>query len=184
MKSIIKSEILDKPFSSNLALGLFSPSVLCHINIFCFYNRLQNLDQTISWNGLQQLGYKVNLLVLKLSIDLDFTDNNMFKIYCKSIVKNDLRRWCAAELCDIERNPKLKMFRTIEHIFGRESYIDTVSDTRYRKVITKIGTSSHPLEIEMGFHTNTTNNDFPQKMRSKEWYYLTGYVSERIDFLI
>ena len=95
---------------------------------------------------------KVNVLARNLNIDLNCTDTNLFKMYCKTIVKNDFTRRWAEELCDVDI--KLRMYRTIKHTFGRELYIDLVSDARYKVAITKIRTSSHPLEIERDRHTN------------------------------
>ena len=80
-----------------------------------------------STTGLQ---IKVNELVFKLNTDINCTDPNMFKMYCQSIVKNDFTGRRAAELCDIERNHQLRMYRTIIHNFGKESYIDLVCDDR------------------------------------------------------
>ena len=166
MKSILKV----KSSTSHVAVlgecGQLPPSVLCHINVLCFYNRLQNLDSKcivrVIFDELQkfhEMGFnnwitKVNELALKLNIDLHCTDTNLFKMYCKTIVKNDFTRRWAEELCDVEIYPKLRMYRTIKHSFGREPYIDLVSDARYRVAVTKIRTSSHPLEIERGRHTN------------------------------
>ena len=64
-----------------------------------------------------------------------------------------MRQW-TSDLRDTAVNPKLRMYRTIKSVFGREPYIDLVNDARYRIAITKIRTSSHPLEIERGRHTN------------------------------
>ena len=49
-------------------------------------------------------------------------------MYCKTIVKNDFTGRWAWELCNIERNPKLRVYRTIKYNFGREPYIDLVND--------------------------------------------------------
>ena len=166
MKSILKV----KSSPSHVAVlgesGQLPTSVLCHINVLCFYNRLQNLDskcivrvifdepQTFHEMGFNNWITKVNGLVLKLNINLHCTDTNLFKMYCKTIVKNDYTRRWTENLCDVDRYLYLKMYRTIQHNFGREPYIDLVSDARYRVAITKIRNSSHPLEIERGRHTN------------------------------
>ena len=97
---------------------------------------------------------KVNDLAQQFNINLNATDINEFKTTCKIIVQNEFMRQWTSDLRDTAVNPKLRMYRTIKSVFGREPYIDLVNDARYRIAITKIRTSSHSLEIERGRHTN------------------------------
>ena len=82
------------------------------------------------------------------------TDINEFKTTCKIIIQNEFIKQWTSDLRDTAVNPKLRMYRTIKSGFGREPDIDLVNDARYRIAIIKIRTSSHPLEIERGRHTN------------------------------
>ena len=132
MKSILKV----KSSTSHIAVlgecGHLPSSVLCHINVLCFHNRLQNLVSKcivrVIFDELQkfhEMGFNnwitnVNELALKLNIDLHCTDTNFFKMYCKTMKNDFTRRW-AELLCDIERNPKLRMYRTIKHKFWQRA---------------------------------------------------------------
>ena len=60
MKGILKVKSSTNHVAVLGECGQLPPSVLCHINVLCFYNRLQNLDwkciviwwtPKISWNG-------------------------------------------------------------------------------------------------------------------------------------
>ena len=54
---------------------------------------------------------------------------------------------------NIDNKPKLELYKNIKNGFEFESYLQLVKDFRYRNAITKIRSSSHPLEIERGRYT-------------------------------
>jgi hypothetical protein len=57
-----------------------------------------------------------------------------------------------SELNNLENNPILRAYVKIKCSFRMEPYLSQVKINKFRNVITKIRTNSHPLEIERGRH--------------------------------
>ena len=74
-----------------------------------------------------------------------------------SDVKNKLNNFFVehwwSRIQNLSRFPKLELYKNIKNGFHFETYLDLVKDSRYRNAITKIRSSSHPLEIERGRYT-------------------------------
>ena len=63
-----------------------------------------------------------------------------------------MEHW-SSRIQNLSRFPKLELYQNIKNGFHFETYLDLVKDSRYRNAITKIRSSSHPLEIERGRYT-------------------------------
>ena len=145
--------------------GQIPPSISAHIKAICYLNRLQNLapykivNQTY-WELLKLLDYgfntwvtKVLALAQKYDIDLNMNHGAKFKQYCKNRIINQFKNFWLTELQNIERNPILRNYNTFKLEFGMEKYRDMVTDKRYRTAITRLRTSTHTLEMELGRYT-------------------------------
>ena len=89
------------------------------------------------------------------NIDLDsmtLTPNN--KMLIKTKIKNHfIGRW-KNEINDNQNHPKLRLYSKIKTNFSLEPYLSVPVKSKFRYALSKIRTSSHPLEIERGRHTN------------------------------
>jgi len=157
-----------KATTSNLIVigecGELPPSILCHINVLCFMKRLQCLPEN---KLVKQVFNEINImhtcgvktwvtyayeLAEKYCIDMN-SDVPDFKQYCKVTVSNDFKqKWCRSVM-DIDKHPILRTYSLFKKEFGREKYLDYISDTRFRVAMAKLRCSSHILEIERGRYT-------------------------------
>ena len=80
-------------------------------------------------------------------------DCNSFKTHCKELVRRKFIESWKCELNDLDKNSRLRMYKLIKTNFSMEPYINLIKEAKYRRSLTKLGLSSHNLEIERGRHT-------------------------------
>ena len=71
-------------------------------------------------------------------------DTYLHKEYSKYWVEN---------ICDTEKNPKLRTYCVFKSNFYYESYLDIVKDFKIRRTLTRFRLSNHVLAIEKGRHS-------------------------------
>ena len=76
-------------------------------------------------------------------------NKNQFKTVCKAKLKEKIVEQWDMYMDNIGDGNKLRFYKTFKNHFGRELYLDLVSDF-LRKIITKFRCSDHKLEIEKG----------------------------------
>ena len=156
-----------KPNTSSLMVlgevGYHPPSVYCMISLMCFVNRLHHLpSDTIAktmfsdLKNLNDLGFRSWVSFAMESIqshdlDLDLSPND-FKRACKTkLMETFVNQW-HGDICDIAAHPILRTYNTFKSSFVYEPYLLSVKNHKYRNAITRLRTSSHRLEIEIGRH--------------------------------
>ena len=109
---------------------------------------------------LHNLGYKcwitrVTELAKSYSLDLkSFTYNNETKRHIKDIVKNKYIQNWKTSLLRTDINPILRTYSLFKFEFELEPYLYHIKNPKYRHSFARFRSSSHPLEIEKGRHTN------------------------------
>ena len=91
-------------------------------------------------------------LALQYGLDVDnLSYNDETKKYVKNIVKNKfIDDWQDA----LNSRPGLRLYRLFKHEYKLESYLQSIKNTNYRKMFTRLRTNSHYLEIERGRYVN------------------------------
>ena len=79
-------------------------------------------------------------------------NKNQFKTVCKAKLKEIIVEQWDMYMDNIGDGNKLRFYKTFKNHFGREPYLDLLSDFQLRKIITKFRCSDHKLEIEKGRH--------------------------------
>ena len=77
-------------------------------------------------------------------------NKNQFKTVCKAKLKEIIVEQWDMYMDNIGDGNKLRFYKTFKNHFGRESYLDLVTDFQLRKILTKFRCSDHKLEIEKG----------------------------------
>ena len=144
--------------------GVYPPSVSCHVNVLCFYNRVTRMsDNSIVKRvftmlyKMHEIGFnnwvsKVHELARSYKIHENLSDAN-FKLKCQGVIKDAFKTKWINELNDIKRNPILRLYKTFKTDFKMEPYLLLVKNYRYRIALTKLRASSHTLQIERGRYT-------------------------------
>ena len=156
-----------KPNTSSLMVlgevGYHPPSVYCMISLMCFVNRLHHLpSDTIAktmfsdLKNLNDLGFRSWVSFAMESIqshdlDLDLSPND-FKRACKTKLMETCVNQRHGDICDVAAHPILRTYNTFKSSFVYEPYLLSVKNHKYRNAITRLRTSSHRLEIEIGRH--------------------------------
>ena len=147
-------------------LGIIPPSVKCHINILCYYDRLRSLPDDMlvkrAYNEavkLHEQGFttrvsKVWDIANKYGINLD-NINLPFRNAIKQLVTEHFKNHWKASIVDIASNPILRTYKLFKTDFKFETYLDVVKDNRYRHTLIKLRTRSHTLGIERGRYNKT-----------------------------
>lgn len=146
--------------------GVFPPSVHCHQNVILYYIRLNNLPSgsvlKSVFNEMQNLRdlstcnnwcSNVSKLAKIYEIDiesLEFSDKT--KLQVKSIIRQKFISDWLHRINDSVNNPGLRLYKMFKFDFKCEPYLENVKQFKYRKMLTKLRTSSHLLEIEHGRH--------------------------------
>ena len=150
--------------------GVYPPSILCHINVILYFIRLNNLthgsvlksvfldvqfQNSLSVNN--NWYSNVNSLALEYGLDINNLPYNCeTKKYVKSVVKEkfvfDWRE-------KMNNRPGLRLYRLFKHEFRCETYLQNIKNTNFRKMFTRLRTSSHFLEIERGRYVNKNECD-------------------------
>ena len=148
--------------------GVYPPSVFCHINVILYYIRLNNLpygsvlksvfldlqDNLFSNNNWC---INVNSLANEYGLNInDFPYDNETKKYIKSVVKE---KFVSEWRIKMDVRPGLKLYKMFKHEFRCEPYLQNVKNTNFRKMFTRLRTSSHFLEIERGRYVNKSECD-------------------------
>jgi hypothetical protein len=115
------------------------------------YNISQEGEFQSEWNAT------VKFLIEYLNIENYFQNpssvkKNQFVTVCKAKLKVKIVEQWKTYMSNIGNGSKLRFYKTFKDTFGRESYLDNISDFQLRKVITKFRCSDHSLEIEKGRH--------------------------------
>ena len=151
-------------------VGAIPPSVQSHINVLTFYRRVAGMPENtivkqvfMALYNLHNQGFRTWVSKVK-----DIAEKYNFDIDEPTVVISDVKyklnnffveHWWS-RIQNLSRFPKLELYKNIKNGFHFETYLDLVKDSRYRNAITKIRSSSHPLEIERGRYTK------PQTPRS------------------
>ena len=146
-------------------------SVSCNVKVFCYYNRLRNLPDTmlvkrafIQLYALQEQGFqtwvgKVWELAHKSNFNLHDVNRENFKKICKEHMHDQFVQNWKSQIHNLAINPILRTYTTFKADFLLETFLDTVNDTRYRIAISRFRASSHSLEIERGRYNNINRHD-------------------------
>ena len=149
--------------------GQFPPSVFCQINTLCFLNRVENTLEgkirKLVFEELRRLGdqgfqtwisqgYE---LANSRGLDSDMiacADKKLFKRHCKEFVMKKLANMWQQELTTHTKHI-LKAYSLFKNDFFIEHHLESITDFRYRTAITKLRCSSHALEINLFFFSNS-----------------------------
>ena len=150
--------------------GVYPPSILCHINVILYYIRLNNLphgsvlksvfldvqmQDSMSVNN--NWCTHVNSLALQYGLNINnLLFNNETKIYVKSTIKE---KFVTDWHVKLNNRPGLRLYKLFKHDFGYEPYLQNIKNTNFRKMFTRLRTSSHFLEIERGRYVNKNVSD-------------------------
>ena len=169
--------------------GQLPPSIHCHINVLCYFNRLRHLpDSKIvkqvfdELDRLHACGVKTwvtKAYELAERYECDIVSNNPnFNKYCKLTISNHYKENWSMEVTNIQRNPILRTYLMFKKDFGREKYLDVISNIHYRTAMSKLRTSSHTLEIERGRYTK------PKTDVSKRLCPVCNEIEDEVHFLV
>ena len=145
--------------------GVYPPSVLCHTNVILYYIRLNNLTQNsvlksafLDVQHHHYLGTNNNWCSNVKSLALEYNihiDNLPYDCETKKYVKSVVKEKFISDWRDKMYNmPGLRLYKLFKHDFRCEPYLQNVKNTNFRKMFTRLRTSSHLLEIERGRHVN------------------------------
>ena len=111
----------------------------------------------------------------------NLTVNSNLK-YLNNLAKNPVRSKFIQNWSDgihnLDQNPITRTYSIFKHNFGMESYLDKISNFKYRRAITKLRVSSHDLMIEKGRH-HTLKLDIEKRL-----CLTCGIVEDEIHFLV
>ena len=169
--------------------GQFPPSVSCLYNTFCFLNRISRMDK----NALVRQVYDELGVLNRCGFDnwygkawelmesYDMSENvnlELFKKVAIMTLKTKFVQNWSESILNIDQNPITRTYSKFKHEFGMESYLEKVSNFKYRRAITKLRVSSHDLMIEKGRH-HTINLDVEKRLCTK-----CGKIEDEIHFLV
>ena len=99
----------------------------------------------------------VNSLALQYGLNINnLPFNNETKIYVKSTIKE---KFVTDWHVKLNNRPGLRLYKLFKHDFGYEPYLQNIKNTNFRKMFTRLRTSSHFLEIERGRYVNKNVSD-------------------------
>jgi len=110
----------------------------------------ENVQMRTSW--IRTIEKLFNLFQITYS-----ENTNTFKARTKHSVDQKYLKMWDHHLRHLDQ-PRLEFFKKIKNTFGYECYLD-LKHFEIRKSITKLRSSSHPLEIEKGRHSNKPRNE-------------------------
>ena len=143
--------------------GQIPPSTDCMCNVVKFLNRLEYMDNNVLvrkvYNELcflEKCGFKTWYskaweLVFKYKLKPK-SNLDAFKLESKYNIKNAFIKKWLYDVKDIQSNPILKTYSIFKQDFGLETYLEKVTNSKYRHALIKLRTSSHDLNIELGRH--------------------------------
>ena len=150
--------------------GVYPPSILCHINVILYYIRLNNLphgsvlksvfldvqhqDSLCTANNWCS---NVKSIAIRYGLNLDSLPNNCeTKKYIKSVIKD---KFVSDWRDNMNSRPGLRLYTLFKHDFRLEPYLQNIKNTNFRKMFTRLRTSSHFLEIERGRYVDKPECD-------------------------
>ena len=144
--------------------GITPPSVKCQISVLCYFNRLENLPDSMLvkqvFNELRYLhnhgfmtSWYTKACELQAKFGLNLNPNIAhFKAECRRSVSNyHIRNW-SDNLHNSNEQSMLRFYKIFKQDYKLEQYLSDVQNYKYRNAIAKFRCSSHSLEIEKGRH--------------------------------
>ena len=141
--------------------GQFPPSINCLHNTLCFLNRISymNTDTLVrqvyeELGKLQACGFnnwygKAWELMNTYGLSIN-SNHNHFKKLVKNTLKTKFANNLLEEILNVGKNPITRTYSLFKQTFGMESYLDKVSNFKYRQAISRLRVSSHDLMVEKG----------------------------------
>ena len=147
-------------------LGVFPPSVYCHISLILFAIRLLSMNnnsllqkvcnETTSFRnlGFNNWWSKVWSMANSYNIDLnDYSFSETTKRHIKLKIKNHFTQDWQSKLNDTLKNPIIRNYRLYKQNWCMEKYLIYIKNEKYRTALSRFRCSAHSLAIERGRHT-------------------------------
>ena len=106
-------------------------------------------DNNVSYNK-NNWAYQIKLMLQNLGLGESWTNQQHCDIFFPEIKQRILDQYYQSWYSDINNSQRLASYSRIKHSFESESYLDYISERKYKIALSKFRLSSHNLEIETG----------------------------------
>ena len=167
--------------------GSIPPSVTIQAICLMYLMRIQSLPeysilkQTFNeTRKMHNLGFdtwsgRVCELAKQISLEVD---GNYTKREIKLAVAETFKMHWHSKLNDVTHNPILRTYTHLKAEFCIKPHLSLVTNYEYRDAVTKLRTSSHTLEVEMGRYTN------PKTSLGDRLCSVCGIIEDELHFLV
>ena len=124
--------------------------------IYCMLK--SDADNNYSYNK-NNWAYQIKTMLQNLGLGELWTNQQHCDIFFPEIKQSILDQYYQSWYSDINNSQRLASYSRIKHSFESESYLDYISERKYKIALSKFRLSSHNLEIETGRYNSISRSE-------------------------